>query len=97
MANYSSVAEVLADQQTLFGNGLANFLIIGDKSEAILVEVGPERNSFQILRASDNNNRVFHTNHYVLGKMRKLNKIYYSDSEDRFRAIKRLMTKAPHS
>lgn len=95
LANYSSVAEVLADQQTLFGNGLANFLIIGDKSEAILVEVGPEKNSFQILQASDNNNRVFHTNHYVLGKMRKLNKIYYSDSEDRFRAIKRLMTKAP--
>ena len=43
LANYSSVAEVLADQQTLFGNGLANFLIIGDKSEAILVEVGRSR------------------------------------------------------
>ena len=95
LANYSSVADVLTDQQTLFGNGLANFLIIGDKSEAILVEVGPEKNSFQILQASDNNNRLFHTNHYVLSNMRKLNKVYYSDSEDRFQAIKHLITKAP--
>ncbi|USE37675.1 carcinine hydrolase/isopenicillin-N N-acyltransferase family protein [Endozoicomonas sp. SCSIO W0465] len=95
MENYSSVAEVLADKETLFGNGLANFLIIGDKTEAILVEVGPSKNSFQILNASNNDNRVFHTNHYVLSEMRNLNKIYYSDSEDRFVAIKSLMNNAP--
>lgn len=95
LENYSSVADVLADKQKLFGNGLANFLIIGDKTEAILVEVGPSKNSFQILNASNNNNRVFHTNHYVLSEMRSLNKIYYSDSEDRFIAIKNLMNKAP--
>ena len=94
LENYSSVADVLADQQKLFGNGLANFLIIGDKTEAILVEVGSSTNSFQILKASDNDNRVFHTNHYVLSEMRKLNTIFYSDSEDRFVAIKHLMNHA---
>lgn len=94
LENYSSVAEVLADQQKLFGNGLANFLIIGDKTDAILVEVGPDKNSFQIINASDNNNRVFHTNHYVLSEMRKYNKFYYSDSEGRFVAIKNLMNSA---
>ena len=95
LENYNSVADVLADQKTLFGNGLANFLIIGDKTQAILVEVGSTNDTFQILNASDNNNRVFHTNHYVLSEMRSLNKIYYADSEDRFVAIKRLMTQAP--
>jgi|GEM_PF-1798616 len=94
LENYSSVADVLADQKTLFGNGLANFLIIGDKTQAILVEVGSTEGSFQILNASDNHNRVFHTNHYVLSDMLSLNKIYYADSEDRFVAIKNLMSNA---
>ncbi len=95
LENYSSVAEVLDDQEKLFGNGLANFLIIGDKTEAILVEVGPKENVFQILKASQNNNRLFHTNHYVLKSMRGLNKVFFSDSEDRFASIKSLMNNAP--
>ncbi|USE37669.1 carcinine hydrolase/isopenicillin-N N-acyltransferase family protein [Endozoicomonas sp. SCSIO W0465] len=94
LEGYSSVADVLADQQALFGNGYANFLIIGDQTEAILVEIGPEENAYQILRASDNNNRVYHTNHYVLQSMRSYNKVFYPDSEDRFATIKKLMTGA---
>ena len=94
LEGYSSVADVLADQQALFGNGYANFLIIGDQTEAILVEIGPEENAYQILRASDNNNRVYHTNHYVLQSMKGFNKVFDADSEDRFTTIKKLMTKA---
>lgn len=94
LEGYSSVADVVADQQTLFGNGYANFLIIGDQTEAILVEIGPEENTYQILRASDNNNRLYHTNHYVLQSMRRHNKVFYPDSEDRFATIKKLMTGA---
>lgn len=94
LEGYSSVADVLADQQTLFGNNSANFLIIGDQTEAVVVEVGPEQNAYQILRASDNNNRVFHTNHYVLQSMRRFNKVFFPDSENRFTTIKKLMTSA---
>ena len=95
LKRYSSVAEVLADQAALFGNGLANFLIIGDKTEAILVEVGPVKGSYEILKASQNLNRLYHTNHYVLEPMRKFNKVFYPDSEDRFQTIKALMKDAP--
>ncbi len=95
LKRYRSVAEVLADQEALFGNGLANFLIIGDKTEAILVEVGPVKGSYEILKASQNQNRLYHTNHYVLEPMRKFNKVFYPDSEDRFETIKALMKNAP--
>lgn len=94
LENYSSVAAVLEDKEQLFGNGLANFLIIGDKSQAVLVEVGPNKNQFEVLNASANNNRLYHTNHYVLNPLRSLNKIYYPDSEDRFATIKALMSSA---
>ena len=91
LEGYSSVAEVLADQQRLFGNGYANYLIIGDKTEAILVEIGPEENAYEILQASDHDNRVYHTNHYVLDSMRRFNKDFYPDSEYRFTAIRKLI------
>jgi len=91
LEGYSSVADVLADQQRLFGNGYANYLIVADQTEAILVEVGPEENAYEILQASDNDNRVYHTNHYVLDSMRQFNKDFYPDSEYRFTSIKQLM------
>ncbi len=95
LKGHRSVAEVLENQEKLFGNGLANFLIIGDQSGAILVEVGPKEGSYQILHASENNNRLYHTNHYVLEPMRGFNKVFYPDSADRFETIKALMKSAP--
>ncbi|WP_299734324.1 carcinine hydrolase/isopenicillin-N N-acyltransferase family protein [uncultured Endozoicomonas sp.] len=91
LENYQSVAEVLNDEEKLFGNGMANFLIIGDKTEAILVEVGPNKKQYQIMSARENNNRLYHTNHYVLDSMRSLNQVYYPDSADRFDTIKAMM------
>ncbi|OQX39721.1 MAG: hypothetical protein B0D91_01005 [Oceanospirillales bacterium LUC14_002_19_P2] len=42
LENYQSVEEVSKAKQKLFADGLANFLIIGDKHEAMFVEVGSE-------------------------------------------------------
>ena len=95
LENYRSVAEVLKAKQKLFADGMANFLIIGDKHEAILIEVGPEQGSYQILRAKQNGNKLYHTNHYVLKEMEPFNKVFYPDSQHRFTSIKSQMTESP--
>ncbi|WP_211824565.1 carcinine hydrolase/isopenicillin-N N-acyltransferase family protein [Kistimonas asteriae] len=95
LENYRSVAEVRKAKQTLFADGLANFLIIGDKHEAILVEVGPDKGSYQTLSAKQNGNKLYHTNHYVLKGMEHFNKVFYPDSQHRFTSIKSQMNEAP--
>ncbi|GAA4647869.1 hypothetical protein GCM10023116_01310 [Kistimonas scapharcae] len=95
LENYRSVADVRQAKQKLFADGLANFLIIGDKHEAILVEVGPANGSYQILSAKENGNKLYHTNHYVLKEMEHFNKVFYPDSQLRFSAIKSQMSEAP--
>ena len=57
--------------------------------------MGPVKGSYEILKASQNQNRLYHTNHYVLEPMRKFNKVFYPDSEDRFQTIKALMKDTP--
>lgn len=91
LEHYGSVAQVLKDQKKLFSNGEANFLIIGDKHEAILVEVGPKKESYQILQAKDHSDRLYHTNHYVLSQMKKYNYKFFHDSKLRFQQIETLV------
>ncbi len=94
LENYKTVAEVRKAKEELFADGMANFLIIGDRHQAILVEVGPEKGSYQILPAKQNSNKLFHTNHYVLKGMEHFNKVFYPDSQHRFSAIKLDMNQA---
>ena len=83
------------DKDKLFGNGKANFLLIADQMNAILVEVGPKKGAFEIKTADHNRHVLYHTNHYVLKPMEKFNKIFYTDSQDRFKSISELMHKTP--
>ena len=91
LKDYRSVNDVLKDKEKLFGDGKANFLIIADEMDAVMVEVGPTKGSFALKKAIDNDNRLYHTNHYVLRSMGQFNKSFYADSQDRYTEIKELM------
>lgn len=89
--HYATVAQVLKHKDKLFGHAAPNFLIIADKKQAILVEIGTKKNQYAILKASQNKNILYHTNHYVLPSLIKENTLFYKDSDIRFARIRELM------
>lgn len=92
LQGYSSVEEVLINQDKIFKNSAPNFLIIGDNAQAILVEIGTKKNQFEIRTAAQNDGILYHTNHYVLPSLVNENTLFYLGSQRRFSRIKHLMT-----
>ena len=92
ISRYSSVKQVLANKDKIFTHSSPNFLIIGDKHQALLVEIGTHKKQYRLLKATEHGNILYHTNHYVLPQLIHENSLFYLDSKMRFARIKFLMT-----
>jgi hypothetical protein len=95
LKHYSSVSAVIKDKDKLFANSNANFLIIADSKEAIMIEIANKNNQYEILNAADNHGILFHTNHYVLPSMLKFNQLYIPGSNARFKRMTALFKDSP--
>lgn len=91
LMHYSSVKQVIADQKKLFTTSLINDLLIGDKHDLILVEMG---RGGQYKLWHKKNGVLFHTNTYESKKLAPQNHRDLVDSDVRYQRIKTLLARA---
>jgi len=88
LRHYGSVAAVLKAQNTLFSTGLVNDILIGDKHQIALVEMGHNGNYFIWKKK---NGYLYHTNTYVSQWLKPENKMHFPDSMIRYKRIGHLL------
>lgn len=88
LKKYNSVDDVLVDKEKLFGTGLVNFLLLGDKNKILLVEIG-ENGKFTTEVKEEG--VLFHTNHYISPELVNENAFYPPDSYFRLRRVRELL------
>ena len=91
LAHYGSVAAVLKNQKKLFTTGLINNLLIADKHQIAVVEMGHD-GQYDIKHKQQG--YLFHTNTYEVAPLIKQNKVYLKDSVMRYHRIHQLLKNA---
>lgn len=87
LTKYSSVKDVLNDQKKLFLNSQINDLLIADKHQTALIEVGNKHYGVKTVK----NGTQAHANSYVFNNMKSENKIKIPDSQARYNEIQSLL------
>jgi isopenicillin-N N-acyltransferase like protein len=92
LARYASCDQVLADQQKLFAHRKPSFLLISDRHQLILLEVGLQGQfATRVVKAGT----VTHSNHYLEPALAECNKTVGPSSATRLKRISELLQAAP--
>ena len=92
---YNDVQSIIKDSKQLFSTNKSYFLLIADKKQAIMVEIGGKEGQYEILSSTDNDDVLFHTNHFVLPSMWSINQWNAIGSDKRFQRIRQLIKDTP--
>ncbi len=89
LRHYSTVADVLKDQQALFSHGAGQNLMIADNSQVVMVEIAPAGH-YAISRIQQPG-YLYHTNHYVNASLVPFNDPVSSSTFMRYNRISQLL------